>query len=531
METQKPFYNRDVTVFAETNFRDQRKTFGVKRADRRRHMYIIGKTGMGKASMLEHMIVQDIKRSEGLCVIDTQGLLVEELLYYIPSHRLKDVIYVNPADIDYPVAFNLLETSDDLQAQTELVQGLINIFKDLWGDIWGPRLEYVLKNSLITLLADENNTLLHILLLLTDADFRRRLLAKVTDQVILDFWLKEYQESPERFDSAAILPIRDKIGQIVSTSLLRNIIGQAKTGFNFEDIIAEKKIVILVLNKSKIGDEAARLLGSVFTLKLMLAAKKMQQPGRESADVYFYLYDFQNYSPALFNELITSPNFGLNLILCNQYLEQVPELVQRDIFGNFGTIVAFRVGSSDAVKLAEVMKLGMNPEDLMKLNKYNIMLTLSIDGETSAPFTAVTLEPLPVAGLKDNVIAYSRERYSHRREEAEESIRQSLHIYPTKNYAEAPIFVEPEISPANIDYPAVDAPSAENSVQDKSESDNNYTAEALAAFRDKFAQIIEPTNEMADLSIINLSASKPTLVEETKPQSKAVSPGEEVTFN
>lgn len=433
---EKPLYNTDVTVFAETNFRDQRRPFGIKRADRRRHMYLVGKSAMGKSSLMEHMIVQDIKNGEGVCVLDSTGELANELLFYIPEHRLKDVIYINPEDLDYPVAFNLIDgTTDDLSRQ-ELTKGIVEIFKNYWSDAWGPRVEYVFQNALLALMRNENNTLLHILPLLSDPEFRAELINQIDDQALRSFWEVEFPSFPERFNSAAVEPLRDKVGQLFNTPLLRNIIGQTATGFNFEDLIAQKKIVILVLDKSKIGDEATYLLGSCFALKLWLAAKRVAD--QEPADFYFYADGFQNFNYDIFSELITTTRLRLNLILSNQYTAQLDSGLRRDIIGNVGTTVVFRVGAADADLLSQ--ELAVSAEELMTLPKYKIIVQLSIDGETSTSFSATTMEPLPVIGFRDKIIAYSRKMYAHRRADAERAIMENLQV---QHIISEPVITEP----------------------------------------------------------------------------------------
>jgi hypothetical protein len=422
----KPYHNKDITIFAETNFRDQRKKFGIKQGDRRKHMYIVGKTGMGKTSMLQHMIVQDIKAGQGVCVLDPNGALIKQILHYIPPSRARDVIYFNPTDLNYPIAFNLL---DGLKTQ-DLIGPLISVFETLWKDVWGPRLEYVFKNTLLTLAIDEKNTILHLLPFFTDKSFRHNLLNRLDDPVLVDFWQNEYQNNPERFRYQAIEPLRDKIGQIISNPLVRNIIGQNKTSFSFKEILEHKKIVLITLNKNEVGQDTVKLLGSCFILKLFLQAKAAKSVDNLPPDSNFYLYidEFQNFSIPQLLEMISTSNYGLNLILANQYLRQLsPDLIQA-IFGNIGTIAAFRLSADDADILAHEFQPGIKSEDLIKLPKHNIILKLLIDNEISKPFTASSLPPLPVIGLMDKIIQYSRETYANQKQEVERLIVKSLRI-------------------------------------------------------------------------------------------------------
>lgn len=429
----KPYYNKDVIIFAETNFRDQRKKFGIKREDRRRHMYVVGKTGMGKTTMIKHMIVKDMKAGEGICVVDSGGSLVSELLYYVPKERVRDVVFFNPGDIEYPVGFNLLGPVADEAERQWLVEATVSIFRNLWVDVWGARLEYVFTRSIETLLYRSEATVLHIVPLLTDEKFRNEILEKIENPVLLDFWHREFWEFQERFALPAVQPILDKMGRIMTNPLIRNIIGQAKTSFDFTEILEKKKIVFLHLPRSKIGDEASSLLGTAFISKLGIRAK---QRYNDPHDFYLYIDELQYFTNIHLRELAGSSSYGLNLVLVNQYISQMPEYMKEAIFGNVGTIVAFRVCADDAAFLAEEFSPHAKEETLLNLPPNTILVKLSIDGQTRDAFTAVTLEPLPIVGLADMVIAYSREVYGCRKEFVEEGIMKELRASPATPFGE-----------------------------------------------------------------------------------------------
>ena len=421
----KPYYNKDINIFAETNFRDQRKKFGIKREDRRRHMYVVGKTGMGKTAMIKHMIVQDIKAGEGICVVDSSGSLVRELLYYVPKDRVRDVIFFNPADISYPVGFNVLgSVANDLERQ-EVIWALISMFKNVWQDVWGPRLEYLFTAVLESLLYNPEHTLLHCMPLLTDPAFRQSVLEGIDNPVILDFWHKEFEESKERLQQVAIYPLMDKMRQIMSNPLMRNIIGQTKTSFDFDDILDKKRIVLVLLDQTKIGAEASRLLGTAFIAKLAQRVKRAQNDPR---DFYLYVDELQHFVNIQLRELAGTSQYGMNLILVNQYIAQLPSYMREAIFGNVGTIVAFRTGVEDASILADEFSPSVKEETLLALPQKTIVVKLSIDGQTHDAFTAVTMEPLPLVGLADTIIAYSRETYGKRKEVVEKQIMEGLRM-------------------------------------------------------------------------------------------------------
>ena len=419
-----PFYNTDVTIFGETNFRNQRKKFGIKKLDRRRHMYVLGKTGMGKTSMIQHMIVQDMRRGESVCVFDSEGKIVDQMLHYVPRERLRDVVYFNPADISHPIGFNVFDVAqDDEVHRQELIQGLLAIFEEVWSDVWGPRFEYFLKHVLLTLAQKESTTLLHVLPFITNPIYRDTFVNTIDDPVLKSFWHDEYAKDPQRFEAQAVTPLKGKISELLSNPLTRNIVGQSKTSFSFRDIIEKHTIVFLVLKKSEIGSDVVRILGSCFLLKLHLENKKEEEIHE---DVFLYVDEFHHFSTQLFSELLGTSHYELNLVLVNQYLEQIPEGMRQAIFGNVGTFVFFRVSADDAELLAEELKPKVASTDLIKLPAYAMIVKLCIDGETSTPFTAVTPEPLPIIGIKEKVIRYSQEHYSRQRHYIEAEISESL---------------------------------------------------------------------------------------------------------
>lgn len=411
-----PFYNKNITLFAETNFRNQRKPFGIKRADREKHMYILGKTGMGKTSMLLRMIVQDIVSGEGVCLIDPTGELAEHALHFVPESRVKEVVYFNPADREYKFVFNLFD--DVLEDERYAVaSGIVNILNDLWRDVWGPRLEYVLTNSILTLLANKETSLLDLPTLLTDAAFRNPLVSNVSDSALSEFWTREFSEDGERFLRPAIEPIRDKMGQLMSNPIVRDTIGGKRSRFGFNDLLDKKKIIICSFNKHEIGEDAAKLFGSAFLLRLLARAKRAGDAAPER-DFYLYIDEFHELAFRGFAEFAGSSGNGIRFIISHQYLLQISESARQAIFGNIGTIVAFRVGSSDAAFLAEEFGPTVLPHHLTTLPPHTIILKLLINGKPSLPFSAVTLPPLPKVGLRDRIVFYSRSMYGEPRQRA-----------------------------------------------------------------------------------------------------------------
>jgi hypothetical protein len=410
--------NQDITIIAKTNFHGQGRLFGIKRDDRRRHMHIIGKTGMGKTSLLLNMAVSDIRNGSGLAFVDPHGDVADALLDYIPEHRIKDVVYFNPQDLEYPIAFNVL--GDVPENQRHIVSdGLVGVFKKIWADSWGPRLEYILRNAILTLLENENSTLLDIMRILVDKNFRANIVYKMQDPVLKQFWLNEYDGYTDKLLVEAISPIQNKVGQFTSSPLIRNIIGQPKSSFNLREIMDQKKILIMNLSKGAVGEGGAQLLGAMMITKMQLAAmSRVDIPENERQDFYAYIDEFQNFSTDSFAEILSEARkYRLSLILAHQYVEQLSEVVRGAVFGNVGTTIVFRIGAADAEFMEREFTPVLTIEDLVNLPKWKIYLKLMIDGVTSQPFSADTLpDPeLELISNREKIVEFSRQTYGNKK--------------------------------------------------------------------------------------------------------------------
>ncbi len=416
----------EITFFAKTNFRNQEKKFGIKTDDRRRHMYIIGKTGMGKTNLLEHMVIQDIKNGHGVAYVDPHGDTAEKIIKAIPSNRINDVIYFNPADQDYPIAFNVMEKVD-LEYRHLVASGLVGVFKKIWADSWGPRLEYILRNAILALLEYPGSTLLGVTRMLVDKNYRIRVVNKLTDPVVRSFWVDEFTKWNERVLQEVVSPIQNKVGQFLSSSLIRNIVGQTRSSFDVRELMDNQKILILNLSKGRIGEDNSALLGAMMITKIQLAAMaRVDIPEEERKDFYLYVDEFQNFATESFvNILSEARKYRLNLILANQYITQFEETVRDAIFGNAGTLIAFRVGAVDAEFMEKEFEPIFMMNDLVNLPKYHVYLKLMIDGIAGDAFSATTLPPAGIADMENNaekVIRVSRERYASSRAEVEDKI-------------------------------------------------------------------------------------------------------------
>jgi hypothetical protein len=430
-----------ITSFAVTDYRDIQKRFGIKGQNRRGHMYIIGKTGTGKTTLIENMAISDIKSGNGLALIDPHGDLAEDVLHFIPKRRIKDVIYFNPADLEYPIAFNPLEKiPSDLHHL--VASGLISTFKKIWAEFWGPRLEHILRHSILSLLEYPESTLLDLPRLLTDKEFRKNVLNHVTHPQVKEFWLSEFDKYSAWLRSEAISPILNKIGQFLVSIPLRNVVGQKQNTFDLRKVMDEGKVLIINLAKGKIGEDNCSLLGAMIVTKIQLAAlSRSDLPEDKRKPFYFYVDEIHNFLTLSFADILSEARkYGLNLILAHQYIEQLDEKIRAAIFGNIGTIISFRVGAEDARYLAREFSPVFNESDLTNLANFHIYLKLMIDGTTSEPFSAITLPPVERnRSHKTQVIEYSRKKYARLRQEVEREITSGANNFP-KPYAQEHLF-------------------------------------------------------------------------------------------
>lgn len=415
----------DIIFFGQTTFRGERKKFGIKTDDRRRHLYIIGKTGMGKTEMLKNMVIQDIANGNGVGFVDPHGEASEELLKFIPEERIKDVIYFNPADIENPIAFNIME---DVGAEYRhlIAGGLMGVFKKIWPDVWSSRMEYILNNAILALLEVPGSTLLGINRLLAEPEWRAEIVNKLKDPVVKAFWVKEFSRYSQRYEIEATAAIQNKIGQFISTPVIRNIIGQEKSTIDIRKIMDQKKILIMNLSKGRIGEDASRLLGALLITKLQLAAmSRVNVPEKERNDFILYIDEFQNFSTDSFASILSEARkYRLSLVLAHQYIMQMEEKVRDAVFGNVGTMVAFRIGADDGEFLEREFSPEFYTQDLVNLGKQNIYVRLMIDGITSRPFSAETLPPAvpPAKDFEQEIIEYSRKTYGTPKAVIEEKI-------------------------------------------------------------------------------------------------------------
>lgn len=412
-------------------------------------MYIIGQTGTGKTTLLMNMLISDIRAGHGIGFIDPHGDLAESLLNYIPEERIKDVIYFNPADMDYPIAFNAIEKVDS-ETRHLVASGLMGVFKKIWPDVWSARMEYILNNTVLALLEIPGSTLLGINRMFSDKIFRKSVVDKLEDPIIKAFWTQEYAKYQQKYEQEATAAIQNKIGQFSSAAVIRNIIGQSHSSFDFRKAMDERKIIIMNLSKGRVGEDNSKLLGGMLITKIQLAAmSRVDIPEEERKDFYLYVDEFQNFVTDSFATILSEARkYRLNLIITNQYIGQLVHdqntKVKDAVFGNVGTFVAFRTGGEDVAFLEE-KQFGPNivAEDLLNLPNYNIYLRLMVDGVPSRPFSANTLPPAarPEISHADELIGYSRKTYGVPRAEVEKAIAEAAGV------GETAMQIESEIKP------------------------------------------------------------------------------------
>jgi hypothetical protein len=415
---------KDISFFAVTNFHNQHTKFGIKRADRRRHLYVVGKSGTGKSKLLELLIIEDILAGQGVGVLDPHGDLVDNVMKHIPPERMDDVVYFNPADMDYPIGFNPIECVAPEYRQ-HVAMGFIEIFRKLFGANWTSRLEHVLRYTILALFEYPDSTVFGILKMLTDKNYRQRVVAKVQDPVVKNFWVNEFASWSEKFDNEAIVPVLNKIGQFVSTSLVRNIVGQPKNRMNMDDIMNNQKILLMNVSKGNLSEEISALIGSmVITSIYQSSMKRAAMPEEQRKDFYFYVDEFQNFATRTFGEILSEARkYRLNLTVSHQHLGQLSDYIKSMVFGNVGSMMSFRVGAADAYNLEQEFTPIFKANDIINLGVREFYLKMSIDGALRDPFSGYTLTiPEAKEDLTHEIIKRSREKYGMPRAEAERLI-------------------------------------------------------------------------------------------------------------
>jgi len=414
--------DKQLVFIGETNFRNQKVRFGIKPLDRRRHVYIVGTTGVGKSELIKNMAIQDIEAGRGVAVIDPHGDSAIDLLDFIPKERINDVIFFDPSDLSYPIAFNVMEKVP-YEYRHLIASGLLGVFKKIWPDVWSPRMEYILNNTILALLEYPDSTLLGVNRMLSSKDYRKKVVANISDPIVKGFWVDEFAKYADKFATEATAAIQNKVGQLISNNLIRNIIGQTHSKLDVRSIMDEGKILLVNISRGAIGEDASRLLGQLLVTKLQLAAmSRVDVPENQRRDFYLYVDEFQHFATESFvNILSEARKYHLNLIMGHQYIKQMEEPVMDAVFGNVGSIITFRVGAEDAEYLEKWFQPEFMMSDIVNIAKYNIYIKLMIDGISSKAFSAATLAPFPRPDniYRDEIVNSSRQKYTTDRETVE----------------------------------------------------------------------------------------------------------------
>lgn len=415
----------EILLLGETNFRNDKVRFGIKSDDRRRHMYVVGSTGMGKSEFLKTMAIQDIEAGHGIAFIDPHGDPVVDLLDFIPENRINDVVYIDPGDLNFPVAFNVMENID-YDYRHLVAAGLMGVFKKIWIDAWSGRMEYILNNTILALLEYPGSTLLGINKMLASKEYRKKVVANIKDPIVKAFWVDEFAKYADKFATEATAAIQNKIGQFISNNLIRNILGQPKSTLDIRKIMDEGKILLVNISRGRIGEDASRLLGALLVTRIQLAAmSRVDIPEPERRDFFLYVDEFQHFATESFaNILSEARKFHLGLIMAHQYIKQMEEPVRDAVFGNVGTIISFRVGAEDAEFLEKWFAPDFMMADIVNLGKQSIYLKLMINGISSRGFSASTLQrfPKPDISFREEIIAASRKTYANPKVDVEKAI-------------------------------------------------------------------------------------------------------------
>lgn len=420
----------ETSFFGRTNYEapleEKKYIFGIKREDRRRHLYLIGKSGVGKSKLLELLIRQDIAYGHGICLIDPHGDLIEDILKFIPKERINDVVMIDPSDSEYPISFNPLQKiNPDLKHR--VTQGLIEVMQKQFGANWTPRLEHVFRFTTLALLDYPKATMAGMISMLTDREYRQGVVEYIQDDMVKRFWAVEFADWSEKFDTDAIIPLVNKLGQFLSDPLLRSIFGQEENKIDMEYIMNNRKILLINLAKGKLGEENSSFFGSMFMTKIYQAGLgRAAIPEEERENFYLYVDEFQNLMTTTFENLFAeSRKYGLNINVAHQYMAQLLPSVLATVLGNIGTIITFRVGGEDARKLAFELAPIFRPEDMINLGVRDFFIKMTIEGETYDPFSAKVLQVLPPAhrSYRDEIISQSRKKHAISLEEFKQEMK------------------------------------------------------------------------------------------------------------
>lgn len=512
--------DENISAFGLTNFRGINHQFGMQRYDRSRHVYIIGQTGAGKSGLLELFALSDVYHNQGYAIIDPHGDFAINNMKFIPAHRIKDVVYFNPADTANPIGFNPLEVTDP-NMKSNISSEVIGVLKRMFGESWGPRLEYILRYTILALLDRPETTMLDITRMLTDKKFRKETLDYCTDTVVLQFWKIEFASWNDKFVAEAIAPVLNKVGAFTANPVIRNIIGQPTSTFNIREIMDEGKILVVNLSKGLIGEDNASILGSFLVTKIQLAAMSRSDIPNVDDRRPFYLYvdEFQNFATDSFATILSEARkYGLNLTVANQYISQMSDTVRGAVFGNVGSMISFRVSAEDAQILAQQFQPQFEPSDLLQMHNRHFIVNMVIGGEKAPAFSATTLNlPPPQVDNSHYIIQHSREQFARHRSDVEQAI--SDLVRPPEQLKKQPATSAPTQStaPETLEQqPAVKPVATPTQPQTTAPTPNQTPAPAASATGDGTLRIHHSSSKSEKKPAVTKSEAKPAHVSTTE---------------
>lgn len=474
----------DLSLIGTTNFRQGNVKFGMAREDRKRHLYVIGKSGSGKSFLLLLLTLSDIYHNKGFAVVDPHGDFAQDVIKYVPQHRIKDVVYFNPSDFENPISFNPMENADP-NMRASITSEIIGVLKKMFAESWGPRLEHILRFTLLALLETPDASLLGITRMLTDKKYRNEVVGQVQDLTVKSFWVNEFASWNDKFATEAVAPILNKVGAFTANPLIRNVIGQPKSSFDIREIMDEGKILICDLSRGRLGEDNAATLGALLITKIQLAAmSRANIPLSERRPFYLYVDEFQNFATDSFAVILSEARkYGLYLTVANQYVAQMEPTVRDAVFGNVGSMMTFRVGADDASALARYFEPVFEAGDLANLSLQNIYVTMSISGETSLPFSAKTLKvPDPTNDFTREITEHSRAAYNKDRASVEQMIGEWTGMAKSATEAETtPRLASGQPAPSGGNQPQSAAPAQSNSLEVANAAPRNYSDLVKAA--------------------------------------------------
>jgi hypothetical protein len=422
--------DEQTSFFGMANYRDVSIPFGIKRFDRRRHLYLVGKSGSGKSCLMQLLVQNDINKGFGCAVLDPHGDLIDDILRLVPQHRTKDVVIFDPSDANFPPSFNPMSSLKP-ELNTRVALSFLDAFKRVFGSDWSEKMDHVLRYAMLGLLTVPGSNILSLRRMLSDDEFRNDIVRRATDESVKRFWLRDFVARRREFEEGPMSRLLNRLDELLSTDTMRNILGQSSNLFDFRHFMDTRKIVLLKISKGVLGSDNAQLLGALLIWKIYEAAmSRADIPAADRQDFYFYVDEFQNFASESFGEILSeSRKYRLCLTFAHQYIGQLPASIRSTVFGNVANLLSFRVGADDADLVAQELKPRFSDEDVLNLPLRNFYLKMSIDGAVQEAFSGSTLDlvyPPDEQNFSRDAMAYSRSQYCQPISKVREEVQRNM---------------------------------------------------------------------------------------------------------